>query len=81
MRAPPARALQSLSAALAPFVIAVVGFVIEDAGLVPTIVALGVVYLAVTLGMLFNPALRGLDASPTGPAPARAIRNGSGPGA
>jgi len=55
-------ALQSLSSAAAPFVIAVVGFVIEGAGLVPTIVGLGVVYLAVTLGMLLNPALRRLDA-------------------
>ena len=55
-------ALQSLSTALAPIVIAIVGFVIEGAGLVPTIVALGVVYLVVTLGMLLNPALRRLDA-------------------
>jgi hypothetical protein len=54
-------ALQSLSAALAPPVIAIVGFAIEGAGIVPTIVALGVVYLAVTLGMLLNPALRHLD--------------------
>jgi MFS family permease len=54
-------ALQSLSSAAAPFVIALVGFVIEGAGVVPTIVGLGVVYLAVTLGMLVNPALRRLD--------------------
>lgn len=60
-------ALQSLSAALAPPVIAVVGFVIEGAGLVPTIVALGVVYLAVTLGMLLNPVLRHLDDERTEP--------------
>ena len=64
-------ALQSLSGILNPFVIAIVGFVIEGAGLVPTIVALGVVYLLVTLGMLFNPALRRLDtdraASPAQP--------------
>ena len=64
-------ALQSLSAALAPFVIAIVGFVIEGAGLVPTIVALGVVYLIVTLGMLLNPALRRLDTDRTAPPPGR----------
>lgn len=62
-------ALQSMSQALAPFVIAIVGFVIEGAGLVPTIVALGGIYLIVLLGMLFNPALRRLDADRTGPPP------------
>jgi MFS family permease len=54
-------ALQSLSAVLAPVAIATVGFVIEGAGLVPTIVVLGGLYLAVVLGMLFNPALKGMD--------------------
>ena len=54
-------ALQSLSAAAASFAIATIGFVIEGAGLVPTIVALGAIYVAVTLGMLLNPALRGMD--------------------
>jgi hypothetical protein len=39
---------------------------------VPTIVALGVVYLAVTLGMLLNPALRRLDTSRTEPPSGRA---------
>ncbi|MGY1831169.1 MFS transporter [Geodermatophilus sp. SYSU D01180] len=62
-------ALQSLSASLAPIVIAIVGFVIEGAGLVPTIVALGVVYLTVTLGMLLNPALRRLDTDRVSPPP------------
>ncbi len=64
-------ALQSLSSAAAPFVIAIVGFVVEGAGLVPTIVGLGVLYLAVTLGMLFNPALRRLDADRVPPPPGR----------
>jgi MFS family permease len=75
-------ALQSLSQALAPFVIAIVGFVIEGAGLVRTIVALGVVYLVVTLGMLFNPALRRLDADRTPPPPggAEAAAAGATPG-
>jgi MFS family permease len=54
-------ALQSLSIALAPLVIPVVGFVIEGAGLRRTILALGAVYLAVLLAMLFNPFLRRMD--------------------
>jgi MFS family permease len=62
-------ALQSLSSAATPFVIAIVGFVVEGAGLVPTIVGLGVLYLAVTLGMLLNPALHRLDADRTPPPP------------
>jgi MFS family permease len=57
-------ALQSMTAALVPFVTAIVGFVIEGAGLVPTIVGLLVVYLAITLGMLLNPALRRMDTTP-----------------
>jgi MFS family permease len=55
-------ALQSMSAAVAPIAIAIVGFAIEGAGLVPTIVTLGTIYLAVTLGMLLNPVLRRMDA-------------------
>jgi MFS family permease len=79
-------ALQSLSAALAPPVIAIVGFVIEGTGLVPTIVALGAVYLAVTLGMLLNPALKHLDDERTGsgvdrPQSAEAGADRSGPAA
>jgi hypothetical protein len=38
--------------------------VIEGAGLIPTIVGLGVVYVAMTLDMLLNPALRRRDAAP-----------------
>jgi MFS family permease len=81
-------ALQSLSASLAPFVIAIVGFVIEGAGLAPTIVGLGAVYLAVLLGMLLNPALRRLDTDRTGsvagpdePAGAEATSERAGPAA
>ncbi len=47
----------------------IVGFVIEGAGLVPTIVALGALYLLLTLGMLLNPALRRMDADRTESAP------------
>jgi MFS family permease len=57
-------ALQSMTAAFVPFATAIVGFVIEGAGLIPTIVGLGLVYVAITLGMLLNPALRRMDAAP-----------------
>jgi hypothetical protein len=43
----------------------IVGLLIEGTGLVPTIVALGVLYLVVTLGMLVNPALRRMDTDRT----------------
>ena len=52
------------AAAFVPFATALVGFVIEGAGLIPTIVGLGIVYVAITLGMLLNPALRRMDAAP-----------------
>jgi hypothetical protein len=34
---------------------------VQRAGLIPTIVGMGVVYIVVTIGMFFNPALRGMD--------------------
>jgi hypothetical protein len=34
---------------------------VQRAGLIPTIVGMGVVYVVVTIGMFFNPALRGMD--------------------
>jgi MFS family permease len=55
-------ALQSLTAAAPAVSMTVVGLVIEGLGLVPTIVALGALYLVLTLGMLLNPALRRMDA-------------------
>ena len=58
-------ALQSTSMAVAPFATAIVGFVIQGAGLVPTIVALGALFLTLTLGMMLNPALRQMDADRT----------------
>ena len=39
------------------------GFVVEGLGLVPSILGMGAIYLAVTLSMYFNPALRQMDAS------------------
>jgi len=38
-----------------------VGAAVQGAGLIPTIVGMGVLYVAVTIGMFFNPALRGMD--------------------
>ena len=37
---------------------------VEGAGLIPTIVGLGVVYVAIMLGMLLNPELCRMDAAP-----------------
>lgn len=37
------------------------GFLVEGAGLIPSVVGMGAVYLAVTLGMFLNPALRAMD--------------------
>ena len=34
---------------------------VQQVGLVPTILGMGAIYLAVTLGMFFNPALRQMD--------------------
>jgi len=58
------RALQSMTAAFVPFATAIVGFVIEGVGLIPTVVGFGLVYVAITLGMLLNPALRRIGAAP-----------------
>jgi hypothetical protein len=56
-------ALQSMTA-LVPIATVTVGFVIEGAGLIPTIVGVCAVYVAITLGMLLNPALRRMDTAP-----------------
>jgi hypothetical protein len=37
------------------------GFLIDEVGLIPTIVGMGAVYFAVTLDMFLNPALRRMD--------------------
>jgi hypothetical protein len=34
---------------------------VQRAGLIPTIVGMGAVYVVVTIGMFFNRALRGMD--------------------
>jgi hypothetical protein len=45
-----------------PFGTALAGFVVQGLGLIPTITAGGVLYVAVTLSMFFRPALRQMDA-------------------
>lgn len=55
--------LNALSFAAIPLGMALGGVVVEGAGLTPTLVGMGLVYMAVTLGMFFNPALRKMDAT------------------
>jgi predicted MFS family arabinose efflux permease len=54
--------LNALAQAGIPFGAALAGFVVETMGPVPTILGMGAIYLAVTVGMFFNPALRQMDA-------------------
>jgi MFS family permease len=54
-------ALTAIAQAAIPIGAVVAGVVVQRAGLIPTIVGMGVVYVVVTFGMFFNPALRGMD--------------------
>jgi MFS family permease len=54
-------ALTAIAQAAVPIGAVVVGVAVQRAGLIPTIVGMGVVYVVVTIGMFFNPALRGMD--------------------
>jgi len=54
-------ALQSLAMAGIPVGNALTGFAVEGLGVTVTIMAMAVVYLAVTLGMFLRPALRQMD--------------------
>ena len=56
-------AITALTQAGVPFGAALAGVVVEGAGLVPTIIGMGVIYVAVTLSMFINPALRRMDAN------------------
>jgi len=53
--------LNALAQAGIPFGAAVVGLVVEGVGLIETIAGMGLIYIAVTVSMLFNPALREMD--------------------
>jgi MFS family permease len=55
-------ALTALAMAGIPLGAALVGLVVEGVGLVPTVLGMGAIYLAVTLGMFLNPALYRMDA-------------------
>jgi hypothetical protein len=47
-----------------PFGAVLAGFAVQGAGLVPTIIGMGAIYLAVTVSLLFNRSLRGMAAPP-----------------
>ena len=53
--------LTAIAQAAFPIGALVAGFAVQRAGLIPTIVGMGVVYVVLTVGMFFNPALRGMD--------------------
>jgi MFS family permease len=54
-------ALTAIAQAAIPIGAVLAGVAVQRAGLIPTIVGMGVVYVVVTIGMFFNPALRGMD--------------------
>jgi MFS family permease len=53
--------LNALAMGGVPVGLALVGFLVEVFGLVPTLMGMGATYLAVTGSMFFNPALRGME--------------------
>lgn len=54
--------VNALYFAAIPLGMALGGVVVEGAGLTPTLIGMGLLYLAVALGTFFNPALREMDA-------------------
>ena len=54
-------ALTAIAQAAIPIGAVIAGVAVQQVGLIPTIVAMGVIYVVVTIGMFFNPALRGMD--------------------
>jgi len=54
-------ALTTIAQAAIPIGAVVTGIAVQQAGLIPTIVGMGAIYVVVTIGMFFNPALRGMD--------------------
>ena len=53
--------LNALAMAATPIGMALGGLLVEGAGLVPTLIGMGVFYLILTSSMFFNPALRQMD--------------------
>ena len=70
-------ALTALASAGIPIGAVLAGVVVQRAGLVPTIVGMGVLYLLVPLGMFFNQSLRQMDTQRRRDAPARRQRSSS----
>ena len=62
-------ALTALAQAGIPIGAVLAGVVVQKAGLIPTIVGMGVLYLLMPLAMFFNRSLRQMDARPRGRAP------------
>lgn len=60
-------ALTAVAQAPIPVAALLAGVVVQAAGLIPTIVGMGLVYVAVTAGMFLVPALRGMDVPPAAP--------------
>ena len=54
-------ALTTIAQAAIPIGAVVTGIAVQQAGLIPTIAGMGAICVAVTVGMFFNPALRGMD--------------------
>jgi MFS family permease len=54
-------ALTAIAQSAIPVGALLAGAVVQGAGLIPTIVGMGVVYVVVVIGMFFNPRLRGMD--------------------
>jgi MFS family permease len=54
-------ALTAIAQAAIPIGAVVAGVAVQQVGLIPTIVGMGVIYVVVTIGMFFNPTLRGMD--------------------
>jgi MFS family permease len=57
-------ALTAIAQAPIPIGALLAGVVVQAAGLIPTIVGMGILYVAITAGMFLVPALRGMDGSP-----------------
>lgn len=53
--------LTAIAQAAFPIGAVIAGLAVQRAGLIPTIVGMGVVYVVLTIGMFFNRALRGMD--------------------
>jgi MFS family permease len=54
-------ALTAIAQSAIPVGALLAGAVVQGAGLIPTIVGMGVVYVVLVIGMFFNPRLRGMD--------------------